>query len=92
MNGGGADRWTDGQTDRRTDAQNFRGYNNIPPLFWWRGIKILPYAELKIITNYVYLVIWSRGFPTLFMVLERCINGLIFSGIAHPCGKKSLSD
>ena len=28
-------------TDGWTDTQNFRGYNNTPPLFWWRGIKIL---------------------------------------------------
>ena len=27
--------------------------------------KILPDAELKIVTNSVHLVIWSRGFPTL---------------------------
>ena len=27
--------------------------------------KILPEAELKIVTNYVHLVIWSRGFPTV---------------------------
>ena len=30
-------------------------------IFW----KIPPYAELKIVTNSVYLVIWSPGFPTL---------------------------
>ena len=29
----------DGQTDGRTDTQNFRGYNIIPATFWWRGIK-----------------------------------------------------
>ena len=28
-------------------------------------LKILPDAELKIVTNSVHLVIWSRGFPTL---------------------------
>ena len=28
-------------------------------------LKLLPYAELKIVTNSVYPVIWSRGFPTL---------------------------
>ena len=27
--------------------------------------KILPDAELKIVTNFIHLVIWSRGFPTL---------------------------
>ena len=30
--------------------------------------KILPEAELKIVTNSVYLIIWSRGFPTLYIV------------------------
>ena len=28
-------------------------------------LKTLPDAELKIVTNSMYLVIWSRGFPTL---------------------------
>ena len=28
--------------------------------------KILPDAELKIVTNSVHPVIWSRGFPTLY--------------------------
>ena len=27
--------------------------------------KILPEAELKIVTNSVLLVLWSRGFPTV---------------------------
>ena len=33
-------------------------------------LKILPDAELKIITNSVHLVIWSRGFPTLISTLN----------------------
>ena len=37
-------------------------------------LKILSYAEIKIVTNYVHLVIWSRGFPTL--VLYGVLYGL----------------
>ena len=31
-------------------------------------LKILPDAELKIVTHSVHLAIWSRGFPTLYLV------------------------
>ena len=39
-------------------------------------LKIQIYAELKIVTNAVYLVIWSRGFPTLtmYMTVRWSIN------------------
>ena len=33
-------------------------------------LKVLPYAELEIVTNSVYLVIWSRGF-------RRLLNNLV---------------
>ena len=41
VGGVAADEWWGALKDGRTDTQNFRGYNNTPPLFWWWGIKIL---------------------------------------------------
>ena len=32
--------------------------------------KILPDAELNLVTNFVHLVIWSRGFSTLNIMLK----------------------
>ena len=48
--------------------------------------KILPDAELKIVTNSVHLVIWSRGFPTLHNICFRGEMRKIFIWILQLSG------